>query len=217
MEEWISVHTMSQLISQNRPIASPLGWSRRRAGRRCRFVVWLHGLGDTGRANEFLADSFPTTTTAAAFADAGWAFPTAPTTPESVRDEEDVLRAVRSVHAMIDGDIAAGTNPQDVFVFGLSQGGALGIASVLLYPKTLGGCAVFSGFLPFNSSFAARVTAQAKKVYDRLGHSLEYYELDYCQRWVDKILRRSRREGPVRWVSRNICLCNNLFNCSYHF
>jgi lysophospholipase-2 len=81
----------------------------------------------------------------------------------SVRDEEDVLRAVQSVHAMIDREIAAGTNPQDVFVFGLSQGGALGIASVLLHPKTLGGCAVFSGFLPFNSSFAVRVTAQAKK------------------------------------------------------
>lgn len=45
--------------------------------------------------------------------------------------------------------------------------GALSIASVLLYPKTLGGCAVFSGFLPFDSSsssFAARVTDEAKKV-----------------------------------------------------
>jgi len=43
--------------------------------------------------------------------------------------------------------------------------GALSIASVLLYPKTLGGCAVFSGFLPFDSSssFAARVTDEAKK------------------------------------------------------
>nr|AEV41113.1 putative acyl-protein thioesterase 1 [Oryza officinalis] len=218
--------------------------------RSCRFVVWLHGLGDTGRANEFLADSFSTT---AAFADARWAFPTAPTAPKCVRDEEDVLRAVLSVHAMIDREIAAGTNPRDVFVFGLSQGGALGIASVLLYPKTLGGCAVFSGFLPFNSSFAVRVTAQAKKtpvlwihgradslipieegrdgtkflrglgmscefkVYDRLGHSLEYYELDYCQRWVDNILHRSGREGLVRRVSRNMCLCINLFNCSYHF
>jgi lysophospholipase-2 len=39
------------------------------------------------------------------------------------------------------------------------------MASVLLYPETLGGCAVFSGFLPFNSaSFAARVTEEAKKV-----------------------------------------------------
>ncbi|KAF8769215.1 hypothetical protein HU200_006718 [Digitaria exilis] len=164
-----------------------------------RFVVWLHGLGDCGSANEFIADHF----SAAAFSAARWAFPTAPTAPvtcnrawvsslltapalihplldaellidrnsvldssqvKSVRDEEDVLRAVQIVHAMIDMEAAAGTNPEDVFVFGLSQGGALSIASVLLYPKALGGCAVFSGFLPFNSSsFAARVTDDAKK------------------------------------------------------
>ncbi|KAJ1273398.1 hypothetical protein BS78_06G277300 [Paspalum vaginatum] len=154
--------------------------------RGCGFVVWLHGLGDCGRANECIADHF----SAAAFRDTRWAFPTAPTAAvtcnrgmlmpswfdihdapigsKSVRDEEDVLRAVQIVHTMIDREIAAGTNPDDVFVFGLSQGGALSIASVLLYPKTLGGCAVFSGFLPFNSSssssssFAARVTDEKK-------------------------------------------------------
>ncbi|KAM3391087.1 hypothetical protein ACQJBY_012637 [Aegilops geniculata] len=82
---------------------------------------------------------------------------------KSVRNEADVLRAVEGVHAMIDQEISAGTRPEDVFVFGLSQGGALSIASVLLYPKTLGGCAVFSGFLPFGASFASRVTADAKK------------------------------------------------------
>ena len=83
---------------------------------------------------------------------------------KSVRDEEDVLKAVESIHAMLDREISAGTSPEDVFVFGLSQGGALSIASVLLYPKTLGGCTVFSGFLPFGSSFASKVTAEAKKV-----------------------------------------------------
>ena len=42
---------------------------------------------------------------------------------KSVRDEEDVLRAIQIVHTMIDREIAAGTNPEDVLVFGLSQGG----------------------------------------------------------------------------------------------
>ncbi|CAD6259137.1 unnamed protein product [Miscanthus lutarioriparius] len=180
------------------------------------FVVWLHGLGDCGRANEFIANHF----SAAAFSDARWAFPTAPTAPvtcnrrcprhhdasgfggmrmpswfdihdtpitsKSVRGEEDVLRAVQIVHTMIDREIAAGTDPGDVFVFGLSQGadraklhGFIMLqckfrcpehskrAARLLYPKALGGCAVFSGFLPFDSSssssFAARVTDEAKK------------------------------------------------------
>ncbi|XP_062185889.1 probable inactive carboxylesterase Os04g0669700 isoform X2 [Phragmites australis] len=227
--------------------------------RGCGFAVWLHGLGDCGRANEFVADHF----SAAAFTNTRWAFPTAPTSPvtcnrgmlmpswfdihdapitsKSVRDEEDVLRAVQSVHTMIDREIAAGTNPGDVFVFGLSQGGALSITSVLLYPKTLGGCAVFSGFLPFGSSFADRVTAEAKKtpvlwihggadslvpieagrdgvkflrglgmtcefkVYERLGHTLAPYELEYCERWAaDDILNEHgkglKRGGPSKTV-----------------
>lgn len=166
-------------MEEERPPAAGSGRVRRGG-----FVVWLHGLGDCGRANEFIADHF----SAAAFSDARWAFPTAPTAPvtcnrgmrmpswfdihdapitsRSVRGEEDVLGAVQIVHTMIDREIASGTGPEDVFVFGLSQGGALSIASVLLYPKTLGGCAVFSGFLPFDSSsssFAARVTDEAKK------------------------------------------------------
>jgi len=157
----------------------------------------------------------------------------APITSKSVRDEEDVLRAVQIVHTMIDREIAAGTNPEDVLVFGLSQGGALSIASVLTYPRTLGGCAVFSGFLPFDSSsFAARVTDDAKKtpvlwihgdadslipiqegrdgvkflqglgmacefkVYDRLGHTLAPYELEYCERWAsENILSEHGEEG----------------------
>nr|CAB3486112.1 unnamed protein product [Digitaria exilis] len=43
-----------------------------------RFVVWLHGLGDCGSANELIADHF----SAAAFSAARWAFPTAPTAPK---------------------------------------------------------------------------------------------------------------------------------------
>lgn len=43
--------------------------------------------------------------------------------------------------------------------------GALTLASVLLYPKTLGGAAVFSGWVPLNSSFLEQVSANAKKVF----------------------------------------------------
>jgi hypothetical protein len=42
---------------------------------------------------------------------------------KSVKDEEDVLRGVQSVHAIIDREIAAGTDPEEICVFGLSQGG----------------------------------------------------------------------------------------------
>jgi lysophospholipase-2 len=44
--------------------------------------------------------------------------------------------------------------------------GALTLASVLLYPKKLGGGAVFSGWVPFGSSVIERVSAEARKVCD---------------------------------------------------
>lgn len=99
------------------------------------------------------------------------------------------------MHAMIDKEVAAGTNPNNVFVCGFSQGGlffshfvlgftwkmhmhvfvhtvnislsfagALTLASILLYPKTLGGGAIFSGWVPLNSSFIEQMTPEAKKV-----------------------------------------------------
>lgn len=124
----------------------------------------------------------------------------------SPKDESGLLKAVKNVHKMIDEEIAAGTNPNNVFVCGFSQGGlsfplcsckrtctcthrdrstcmisfsllvvtcksnffflpgALTLASVLLYPKTLGGGAVFSGWLPFNSSIIQQITPEAKRV-----------------------------------------------------
>lgn len=42
--------------------------------------------------------------------------------------------------------------------------GALTLASVLLYPRTLGGGAVFSGWVPFNSSIIDRISPEARKV-----------------------------------------------------
>jgi hypothetical protein len=47
--------------------------------RSCVFAVWLHGLGNCGRANKVIADHFA----AAAFASTRWAFPTATTSPDA--------------------------------------------------------------------------------------------------------------------------------------
>lgn len=105
------------------------------------------------------------------------------------------------MHELIDKEVAAGTSPSDIFVCGMSQGGkslsficisipghgiesiyiiisfvftgALAIASVLLYPKTLGGCAVFSGSVPLNKSFAEKVSSEARKV---ITHSYAYVQ-----------------------------------------
>ncbi|KAL6576892.1 hypothetical protein OROMI_011168 [Orobanche minor] len=81
----------------------------------------------------------------------------------SPQDDGSLLKAVQNVHTVIDKEIDVGINPKNVFICGFSQGGALTLASVLLYPKTLGGGAVFSGWIPFNSSIIERITEDAKK------------------------------------------------------
>ncbi|XP_047311168.1 probable carboxylesterase SOBER1-like [Impatiens glandulifera] len=145
------------------------------------FILWLHGLGDSGPANEPIKTFF----SSREFRNSVWSFPSAPSnrvtcnngavmpswfdiheipvTANSPKDEKEVLKAVQKVHATIDKELAAGTNPENVFVCGFSQGGALTLASVLLYPRTLGGGAVFSGWVPFNSSITPQITPEARK------------------------------------------------------
>ncbi|CAA6672521.1 unnamed protein product [Spirodela intermedia] len=145
------------------------------------FVLWLHGLGDSGPANEPIKTYFASPE----FKSTRWSFPSAPNMPvscnygsvmpswfdiqeipvgaESPKDEAGVMKAVKSIHAMIDKEISAGTNPENIFICGFSQGGALALASVLLFPRTLGGGAVFSGWMPFNSSIMGNISSEAKK------------------------------------------------------
>lgn len=151
------------------------------SGRTRSFILWLHGLGDSGPANEPIKSLF----TSPEFNSTTWSFPSAPhnrvtcnygmvmpswfdipeipVTAHSPNDEASVLKAVTNVHAMIDKEIAAGMSPENIFICGFSQGGALTLASVLLYPKTLGGGAVFSGWVPFNHSMIEQFPEDAKK------------------------------------------------------
>ncbi|XP_078431171.1 putative carboxylesterase Os04g0669500 isoform X2 [Wolffia australiana] len=145
------------------------------------FVLWLHGLGSSGLENEPIKTHFDSPE----LKNSRWSFPSAPNAPvscnngmimpswfdiqkfpiraEYVSDEAGVMTAVETVHAIIDGEISAGTDPKNIFVCGISQGGALALASVLLFPRTLGGGAVLSGWVPFSSSVIGRVTSDAKK------------------------------------------------------
>ncbi|KAI0502606.1 hypothetical protein KFK09_017561 [Dendrobium nobile] len=145
------------------------------------FILWLHGLGDSGPANEPIRTFF----TSPEFRNTKWSFPSAPTSPVSCnygavmpswfdiheipigiaspKDDGGVLKAVKSIHSIIDKEVAAGISPENIFICGFSQGGALTLASVLLYPITLGGGAVFSGWVPFNSTIKEKVSPEARK------------------------------------------------------
>ncbi|XP_057960984.1 probable carboxylesterase SOBER1-like [Malania oleifera] len=155
------------------------------------FVLWLHGLGDSGPANEPIKSLF----TSPEFRNTVWSFPSAPWNPvtcnhgavmpswfdiheipitsNSPKDENSLLKAVQNVHAMIDKELATGTNPKNIFVCGFSQGGALTLSSVLLYPRTLGGGAVFSGWVPFNSFMTERFSPEGKKTPILWSHGMD--------------------------------------------
>lgn len=152
------------------------------AGVSNRVVIWLHGLGDSGPANEGLASSFK----GPSFAAFKWLFPSAPeqrvtcnygalmpswfdlkeipVTAESPKMELGVIKAVESIHKMIDEEVAAGVSADHIFLCGFSQGGALTLASAMLYPKRLAGAAVFSGWVPLDGAgFVSKITPEAKQ------------------------------------------------------
>ncbi|KAG7546593.1 Phospholipase/carboxylesterase/thioesterase [Arabidopsis suecica] len=155
------------------------------------FILWLHGLGDSGPANEPIKTLFRSPE----FRNTKWLFPSAPPNPVSCnygavmpswfdipelpltagspKDESSLLKAVTNVHAIIDKEIAGGINPENVYICGFSQGGALTLASVLLYPKALGGGSVFSGWIPFNSSIINQFTEDAKKTPILWSHGID--------------------------------------------
>ncbi|KAL5683082.1 hypothetical protein ACJX0J_009467, partial [Zea mays] len=76
---------------------------------------------------------------------------------KTVRDEKEVLKAIEYVHELLDKEVATETSPIDILVCDLAR------ASVLLYLKTLGSCAAFSGSVPLSKSFAQKVSSEARK------------------------------------------------------
>eukprot|EP00250_Pteridium_aquilinum_P019782 c24568_g1_i2 orf=114-788(+) len=136
-------------------------------------TIWLHGLGDNGPNNAPIQNFF-------SFPNMKWHFPTAPSQPvscnhgavmpswfdieelpftaESPINEEGLSVAVGKVHEMLDKQVEGGISADRIFLCGLSQGGALALASALSYPKRLAGAAIFSGWVGFSSTFLERVT-----------------------------------------------------------
>jgi lysophospholipase-2 len=164
-----------------------------------RVVIWLHGLGDSGPANESLASFF----TAPQLRNFKWLFPSAPYQPvscnggavmpswfdlseipvvaESPNVDDSVIKAVQSVHQMIDKEVAAGVSADNIFLCGFSQGGALTLASYMLYPKTLAGAAVFSGWVPLDPpGFVEKITAEAKKTPVLWLHGIDDQVVKFC-------------------------------------
>eukprot|EP00966_Prymnesium_polylepis_P045534 1054550-Prymnesium_polylepis.1 len=126
-------------------------------------IVWLHGLGDSGRGWSHLRSELNLTGVEYAFPDA----PTNPVTcnggfrmtswmdleniPVSIGDKNDlagVKASAELVHATLDAVVAKGTPSSEIVLGGFSQGGAMALYAGYTYPKPLAGVVIFSGWAP---------------------------------------------------------------------
>ncbi|KAL2641905.1 hypothetical protein R1flu_009492 [Riccia fluitans] len=160
-------------------------------------VIWLHGLGDSGPANVGLKSFF----TAQFMKNVKWLFPSAPVqrvtanygermpswfdvgelpiSAQSPEMEAGVMKAVESVHSMINKEVAAGVSPDRIFLCGFSQGGALSLASALFYPEPLAGAAIFGGWVPLNPEFITKIPAKAKQTPILWSHGMSDNVVDF--------------------------------------
>lgn len=127
-------------------------------------VIWLHGLG--GSPDEFM-QCIPKLALPAALA-IHFVFPIAPAIPVTFlgyylsawfdiksisKDDRDIDQigfenSVKSIHRLIDREIASGIPAEHVYLAGFSQGGFVAYAAALTYPKKLGGLMALSTYMP---------------------------------------------------------------------
>lgn len=128
-------------------------------------VIWMHGLGDRGASWSGLPRELE-----GDFKGVNWQFPDAPILPVTCNggapcpswfdlqaipvgeaepdDEVNLNKAVATIHALVDEQVAAGVQPSRIFLGGFSQGGAISLLAGLQYKERLGGIISCSGWLP---------------------------------------------------------------------
>jgi phospholipase/carboxylesterase len=187
-------------------------------------IIWLHGLGADGYD---LADivsqlNFP------AHLGIRSLFPHAPIRPitlnngypmrgwydilgldkHSNEDEQGIYAAEQSIHALIAHEESRGIPSHRIILMGFSQGGALALYSALRYPKTLGGVAALSAYLPIASTLTATANPTNKTIPILLAHGtkdmLVPYEFgEHARESLEKL------HYTVQWhtypMEHNIC------------
>jgi len=150
-------------------------------------VIFLHGLGDTGRGwapqmAEF-AESLP---------HVKFVLPNAPVAPVTLNggmrmtswhdiknlttiDAEDFKGLAESralVEAALQAEIAAGVPSHRILLGGFSQGAAMAVFTGFQFAKRLAGVICFSGYLPFNGDFGKALSAENKTTACLVCHGL---------------------------------------------
>ena len=125
-------------------------------------IIWLHGLGDTGRGWNHLKHELRLPQAVR------YAFPDAPDAPVTCNggyvmtswmdletipignglpdDAKGLADSTQIIHALIDAEVAKGTASEDIVLGGFSQGGAMALLAGYSYAKRLAGVACLSGW-----------------------------------------------------------------------
>ncbi|NNM58683.1 MAG: carboxylesterase [Legionellales bacterium] len=137
-------------------------------------VIWLHGLGADGHDFELIMPELqPQTSPSIRFI-----LPHAPTRQVSLfggmparawfdifyRDgeygyvPEDIVAMATEIEGLIDAQIASSILPQNIFLAGFSQGGAMAVYAALTSQKKLGGILGLSTFMPIINELFEKTT-----------------------------------------------------------
>jgi len=148
-------------------------------------VVWLHGLGDTGRGWSDIERQMGRALSAAVGGPVKWVFPTAPVQRVSCNGgapctswmdldeipvkhsstdfESDIRKSIAIVHKLIDEVVAEGVPSEKIVVGGFSQGGATSLLATLNYPSPLAGGIVLSGWAACSDKWEGDLASEANK------------------------------------------------------
>lgn len=141
----------------------------------CHSVIWLHGLGADGQDFVPIADELELPVAVR------YIFPHAPQRPVTInggyvmrawydiaaqdigarQDEAGIRASQADIEALIAQEVARGIAPQNIFLAGFSQGGAIALHTALRQEKPLGGVLALSTYLPLATTVDDEACADA--------------------------------------------------------
>ncbi|OGS90612.1 MAG: carboxylesterase [Gallionellales bacterium GWA2_60_18] len=135
----------------------------------CHSIIWLHGLGADGHDFEPMADEITLPCAVR------YIFPHAPMRPVTInggfvmrawydiagedigarqQDADGIRASQAAVEELIAQEVARGSAPQNIFLAGFSQGGAVALHTALRRDEALGGVLALSAYLPLTDTVA---------------------------------------------------------------
>lgn len=197
-------------------------------------IIWLHGLGADGHDFVSMADELNLPVAIR------YIFPHAPHRPVTInggyvmrawydiahpnidaqQDEEGIYDSQAAVEALIDQEVSRGIAPDNIFLAGFSQGGAIALHTVLRRSGALGGVLALSTYLPLAENAVQEPSARARgtpifMAHGRSDQVVPYglgaasrdalLELGYAVEWHEYAMQHSLCEAEVRDIEAWLC------------